>query len=297
MNSDERLIFLKSEGALPLDSRIISTHNNLVVTSDTEDIVARISTVDQMKARKDPGNLFYSHEMSKVIGRDGAVLSPIDEKPIRIGENIISRYPKMPIPDWSRVSGDRLASAVNKLNGFSYQTMRLQHGNRIRHMDVACYVHDRLNSIDNSTNKNSALYIQKILDEYCVHYCFSAAAKQSDGLVHGDMHSGNVVLDKNELLFIDLDSIAIGPREYDLASWCVRSMRGDAAPAIEATRISVDEGLADKDLLRAMIGWKVLSSMSHELVYDFENSESKIIELARIAEELEAPGDWRVYAQ
>ncbi|MEO5950340.1 MAG: aminoglycoside phosphotransferase family protein [Candidatus Saccharimonadales bacterium] len=292
MNNSERLKFLSSEGVIPLDSRIISTHNNLVVASDSESIVARISTVAQIEARKDPGDLIYSHKMSNVIGRDGAVLSPIDERPIEFGENIISRYPKMPIPDWSEVSGDELAEAARKLNSFPYQTAGLFRNNRIRHMNVADYVQSRLKSLDDQPNKNAVTYIQKILDKYRTDHCFSTAAIQSGGLVHGDMHSGNVVSANNQLLFIDLDSIAIGPREYDLASWCVRRMRGDVAPAVEATTLSVAEGLVNKDLIRSMVGWKVLSSMSHELVYNPINSESKIIELARIAEELEAPGDW-----
>lgn len=296
MNNNERLAFLKSEGVIPSDSRTISTHNNLVVASDSEEIVARISTIHKIKARKDPGDLVYSHEMSNAIGCDGAVLSPIDEEPIEFGENIISRYPKMPIPDWSEISGDELAEAVRKLNNFPYQVSGPLRSNLIRRMDVASYVQDRLDSLDDSTNANSVMYVQKMLDEYHKDRCFNTAAAQSDGLVHGDMHSGNVILAKNELLFIDLDSIAIGPREYDLASWCVRSMRGDAAPAVEAMTLSVAEGLVNKDLIRSMIGWKVLSSMSHELVYDPINSECKIIELARIAEELEAPGGWSSHA-
>jgi hypothetical protein len=296
MNNSERLEFLKSEGVIPLDSRAISTHNNLVVTSDSEEIVARISTVQRIKTRKDPGDLVYSHEMASAIGHKGAVLPPIDEEPIEFGENIISRYPKMPVPDWNEISGDELAEAVRKLNYFPYHALNLPPGSHIRRMNVASYVQDRLNSLDDSTNKSLATHVQKMLEKYRIDYCFSKAVKQSNGLVHGDMHGGNVVLANNKLLFIDLDSIAMGPREYDLASWCVRSMRGDAAPALEATTLAIERGSVNKDLVRSMIGWKVLSSMSHELVYNVIDSESKIIELARIADELDAPGSWSTYA-
>lgn len=296
MNNSERLVFLKSEGVIPSDSRIISTHNNLVVASDSEDIVARISTIDKIKTRKDPGNLFYSHRISNAVGLDGAVLAPIDEMPIEFGENIISRYPKMPIPDWSEISGHELAEAIHKINSFPYRSTSLYSHNHIRTMDVASYVQDRINSLDDSTNEGSTIFVQKILNEYRINHCFRTATAQSSGLVHGDMHCGNVVLAESKPLFIDLDSIAIGPKEYDLASWCVRNKRGDEAPATEATTISIAEGLVNKDLIRTMIGWKVLSSMSHELVHDFKNSESKITELARIAEEFEAPGYWSEHA-
>lgn len=294
MQDSERLMFLKSEGVLPSDSRIISTHNNLVVVSDSEDIVARVSTIDRIKSRKDPGDLFYSHRMSDSIGREGAVVSPIDREPITFGENIISRYPKMPIPDWSKVTSSELVEAVHRLNRFSYQTV-VSGSNAIRRMDVANYVQNRLGSLENSTNTDSVVYVKQMLTEYCANHSFTAATEQSSGLVHGDMHSGNVVSDKSGLLFIDLDSIAIGPREYDLASWCVRSMRGDIAPAVEAATISVEEGLVNKGLIRSMVGWKVLSSMSHELAYNSTNSESEIMKLARIAEELDAPGKWSYY--
>lgn len=291
MQAVERLTFLKSEGILPADSKVISTHNNLVVVSDSEDTVARISTIHQIKSRRDPGDLIYSHRMSNDIGHEGAVLSPIDKEPITFGENIISRYPRMQIPDWSNITGDELVRIVHKLNGFPYRT-GVSNSIAIRKLDVASYVQDRLNSLDDSTNIRSVAYVKKMLAEYCANYSFTTATGRSDGLVHGDMHSGNVVSDEGELLFIDLDSIAVGPREYDLASWCVRSMRGDTAPAVEATAISIDEGLSSEDRIRSMVGWKVLSSMSHELVYNPVNSESEVGKLARIAEELDAPGDW-----
>ena len=292
MNYEKRLIFLKSEGAIPLDSRVISSHNNLVVASDSECIVARISTKEHIETRKDPGNLIYSHELSNAIGYEGAVLSSIDIAPIVIGENVISRYPKMPIPDWSTISGDKLAETVYKLNSFSYQRISQYRNNQIRYMNVAAYVQDRIDSLDNSSDKKSITYVQQKLNIYNTDYNFNTAAVQSSGLVHGDLHSGNVVLADSDLLFIDLDSVAVGPREYDLASWCVRSMRGDKAPAIQATAISISEGLTNKDLISSMVGWKVLSSMSHELVYNPTNVESNVSELAHIAEELEAPGNW-----
>ena len=73
MKAVERLTFLKSEGILPADSKVISAHNNLVVVSDSEDTVARISTIHQIKSRRNPGDLIYSHRMSNDIGHEGAV--------------------------------------------------------------------------------------------------------------------------------------------------------------------------------------------------------------------------------
>ncbi len=290
--SSEHLVFLKSEGVIPLDSRVISTHNNLVIGSDSEEIVARISTVQTIKTRKDPGDLVYSHQMSNAINHTGAVLPPIDEEPVEFDGYIISRYPKMSVPDWNRVSSDELAETVHRLNTFPYQTISPALGSRIRRMDVTSYVQDRLDSLNDSINKESIAYVQKMLDIYHANHCFVTAAKQSNGLVHGDMHSGNVVLGNDGLLFIDLDSVAIGPREYDLASWCVRSMKGDVAPALEATTSSIERGLVNKDLIRSMVGWKVLSSMSHELAYGTTSPKEKIKELRIIAEELDAPEDW-----
>lgn len=296
MNNSERLSFLISEGALHPDSKIISTHNNLIVSSDLDMTVSRISTFEQIKARNDPGDLFYSHEMSRQIGRDGSVLAPVDDRPIVVGQNIISRYPKTPLPDWDLTTAEELTEAVHSLNSFSYEEIALPGGRDIRTLDVADYVRRRLDSFSKSEGEAFSTYVQKRLDEYNDNYPFWDTSAIRTGLVHGDMHAGNVVRSDEKLLFIDLDSVAIGPQEYDLASWCVRSMRGDSAPALESSRIAIEEGLVDKDRIRKMAGWKVLSSMSHELINSTTNSDDEILKLASIAQELEAPGNWRFYA-
>lgn len=297
MNSIKQFQFLKFESVIPRDSKIISTHNNLVVSSDSENTVSRISTMDKMNSRKDPGNILYSHYISRNIGVDGNVLAPIDSEPIEFEGNIISRYPKMPTPNWDYISGGKLAEAVYALNNFSYSPISCPMP--IRQLDIAQYAQCRLDSVSELKTSTSTRFIQCLLDYYCTNYSLHSATLKSRGLVHGDLHAGNVVLDDagDELLFIDLDSIAIGPKEYDLASWCVRSMRGDRAPAKAATDIAIEEGITDKNLIRSMVGWKVISSMTHELVYNLANSSEQIAELASIAEQLDAPGFWSKYVK
>jgi len=285
--------YLKSAGVIAADSDIISTHNNLVVSSETDNTVSRISSLDTIKTRDDPGNLIYAHLLSKSISIAGGVLAPIDDEVIEFEGNIISRYPKMNHPDWRSVSAADLSEAVLGLNNFPYTTI----DTTIRRMDIASYAQLRLNSIGHSRTRGLVDISQDMLDFYIAEYNFHKAASQSEGLVHGDLHAGNIVQDgeSGNLLFIDLDSIAIGPKEYDLASWCIRSMRGDQAPAIEATKTAVNKGEFDYNTVRSMIGWKALSSITHELVYNFNNPEEQIIEIATIASELGAPGAWGKY--
>jgi len=45
-----------------------------------------------------------------------------------------------------------------------------------------------------------------------------AARPESECLVHGDFHTGNVFLSNNEPLFIDVDRMAIGDPIFDLSS-------------------------------------------------------------------------------
>ena len=285
--------YLRSAGVIAVDSDIISTHNNLVVSSEADNTVSRISSLDIMKSRDDPGNLMYAHLLSKSIGTVGCTLPPIDDEAIEFEGNIISRYPKMDHPDWRSVSAANLSKAVLRLNNFPYATIDAT----VRRMDVASYAQSRLNSVDHLRAKGLTNVTQGMLDFYVDNHGFSAASAQNEGLVHGDLHAGNVVQDSKsgDLLFIDLDSIAIGPKEYDLASWCVRSMRGDQAPVIEATKIAINKGELDHDTVRSMIGWKALSSMTHELVYNFNNPEEQIAEIAAIASSLGAPGAWGKY--
>lgn len=40
------------------------------------------------------------------------------------------------------------------------------------------------------------------------------------GLIHGDPHPGNLMVAKDELLFIDLDTVSLGPAELDLITLC-----------------------------------------------------------------------------
>ncbi len=295
MDKLKQFEYLKSAGIIATDSDIISTHNNLVVSSEAENTVSRISSLDIIKTRDDPGNLIYAHLLSKSMGTIGGILPPIDDEVIEFEGNIVSRYPKMNHPDWRNVSAADLSEAVLRLNNFPYTTI----DTIIRRMDVASYTQLRLDSINHLRVGGLADVSQDMLDFYIENHNFSTASAQNEGLVHGDLHTGNVVQDgeSGNLLFIDLDSIAIGPKEYDLASWCVRSMRGDKAPAIEATEVAVGRGEIGYDAVRSMIGWKALSSITHELVYNFNNPEEQIIEIASIASKLGAPGAWGQYEQ
>lgn len=295
MNKLERFEHLKSAGVIAEDSSILSTHNNLVVSSETDSTVSRISSWDIIRTRNDPGNLVYAHRLSRAVGTDGNILPPVDYSPIEFEGSIISRYPKMQLPDWRSVSAVDLSEAVLKLNNFPYTTSDIT----VREMDIASYAQLRLDSVDQLQTCSLAGTSQDLLDFYIEEYNLRTATAQNKGLVHGDLHTGNIVQDSGngDLLFIDLDSIAIGPKEYDLASWCVRSMRGDQAPAIEATEIAINKGELDHDMVRSMIGWKALSSITHELVYNPNNPRKQIIEIAAIASRLGAPGAWNRYDQ
>lgn len=47
----------------------------------------------------------------------------------------------------------------------------------------------------------------------------------SDGVIHGDAHAGNVLNSEGGIILIDLDNLAIGPREADLAPTIVQLRR------------------------------------------------------------------------
>jgi hypothetical protein len=48
---------LVARGLLPIDSEVLSTHNNLVVASRSEQVVVRVARLSFINKRVDPGDL------------------------------------------------------------------------------------------------------------------------------------------------------------------------------------------------------------------------------------------------
>lgn len=137
-------------------------------------------------------------------------------------------------------------------------------------------------------------FVQARLAEYDQTFPFHQLVADDTALVHGDLHAGNIVVDSNGSPFlIDFDSAALGPSQYDMASWVVRAMRGDRAPVESMRLTAIRQGRYKKESFEALTGWKILSSMSHILRYSNDSTyEQEFRELQDIAVASFVPGVW-----
>jgi len=282
---------LKSDGMIPEDSLVLSEHNNTVIMSETEQLVARIALQSAMLERDDPGDLIYSHKLSWNLNAAAGVLAPLAPEPLIHEETVISAYPLMQPVRWGHTSAEQIYRTVESFNSASTA------GFQLRRMDIAEYAQNRIDQVvaQSVESRLEVDWVRDVLGKYCGSYPFHQLTTDSPGLVHGDLHTGNVVVDlEDNPLLIDLDSAAIGPVQYDIASWHVRSAQGDTAPTGAMLDIYKQSPEWNDESFRALMGWKVISSMTHALRYEKEtNLPERINQLFRIATYIGAAGNWK----
>ncbi|OGL34236.1 hypothetical protein A3F64_01610 [Candidatus Saccharibacteria bacterium RIFCSPHIGHO2_12_FULL_42_8] len=142
----------------------------------------------------------------------------------------------------------------------------------LRGFDISQYAQERLDFVKKHDYRDNELtfeYVQNMLTQLQLYYPFDELTQDDPALVHGDLHAGNVVsgIDKG-LEIIDLDSVAKGPRLYDLASWRFRHEIGDAAPIAGVIEEAKNMNAWDQETYNALLGWKAISSMTHVLKYE-----------------------------
>jgi len=295
MRTESDLSRLIGAGLLPDDSEVISTHNNLVISSISKKIVARVALVSSIETKEDPGDIRYSHQAAWLASEVASVVRPTSENPIQYGNFVLSIFPLLESVDWASQDASEILRVVNEFGeALPYVSNLLS----LRRLDVDKYAQSRLDYVQVNRNNIDERLIEstKIMLEYYIeHYPFKELTDSSAALVHGDLHTGNIVADKcNKLQLIDLDSTAIGPRMYDLASWRVRSDLSDSAPIEKVISKAKQAGLLNEEEYSALIGWKLLSSMTHVLRYEALGDTHRCISsLGSCGIRLAAPGLWK----
>jgi hypothetical protein len=206
---------------------------------------------------------------------------------------VLSTFPLMQLVSWDEQDAQNVLQAITI---FGQSLPKLDGRMNLRHLDIEGYARDRLEyaSVTSRIDKEVMAWAVKVLDYYERNYALHELAMLDPALVHGDLHENNVVKGSvRPILFIDLDSVAIGPRLYDLASWRVRRELGDAAPIDLAVDIVRTTTTWDEDTFRALMGWKLVSSVSHTIRYgDPAEVHQRICVLNRCGLALGAPGPW-----
>ena len=291
---------LKESGIIPPDSKIISEHNNTIIESTAEKLVGRLATLHSINTRDTPGDICYAHTLAWEMRNENVVVSPIAEQPIIENGVVISLYPKLDQIDLRNVEASSIHQKISTFNtslGMINEYMK----HEIYTLDISEYASRRLYSVRDDillkNNKQLSGFTSDILSYYTQNYPFTELTSDDRALVHGDLHMGNIVMNHTyEPFIIDLDSTSVGPRLYDLASWHVRSMRGDIAPTTKMIDLEKASGRWNQESFAALMGWKIISSLTHEIKYQQNDivRQNNIAQLISIAKRLSLPGDWRL---
>ena len=260
---------LISMGLVNADTEVLSSHNNLIMKSPSERVVYRIAEIASMLSREDPGNLHYSHEAAWVSADVAPVVRPINRRPVEDEGFIVSSYPERQQIDWTNHDPKNALDTILELNnslGYVSSAMEL------RTIDIPSYSLSRLDfaaASEGTKDSRSLDIVKRIFEKHSAEYPFYELLDADMGLVHGDLHATNLVRnDAGGAELIDMDSLSIGPKTYDIASWRVRHELGDIAPVDIMLEMRRLDGDWNEDLFRSLMGWKIISSMTHVLRYE-----------------------------
>lgn len=290
---------LKERGLVPHDSRVISEHNNTIIESAAERLIGRVATLSSIESRDTPGDIRYAHALAWEMRNKGAVVAPVTERPIVEDGVVVSLYPKLNQAVWTSLKAPALHRKMSIFSN-SLDVLSEDMSHELYVLDISEYATRRLDGVKNEKQECDEGLIELVgnnLDYYTQSYPFPELTADDGALVHGDLHANNIVAtDAGEPRIIDLDSVSTGPRLYDLASWHIRSLRGDAAPTVEMIELEKRMGNWKEESFKALMGWKVLSSLTHELKYQQDGMmrRSGISQLTSIATRTSLPGRWRL---
>ena len=142
----------------------------------------------------------------------------------RAGANVVRAFPDVeqpllldeyPVTFWQEVAGPLQEPTVAELGA----ALRRLHGAvvdvELPRLDPWDRTADRIEKVPISDDERDVL---RQAYRTCADQWPSFVSELGEGLIHGDAHLGNLVKGSNgSVVLVDLDSICIGPREWDLA--------------------------------------------------------------------------------
>ncbi len=252
---------LVNHGILPDDVEVVVQTNNLILRSKQSKIVARVALDSSVSDRDDPQNVIYSHHIAWEMAESGApVLRPLSPEPILLQDMKVSLFPLAEEVNWPEQNPSYVAGVMTDFSEWESSNLRL--------MNPPIYISERLTKVEEKSFRENEKAFNAIASRFEDHKISNPFLRDTNATVHGDVHSGNMVLFDGKLKFIDLDAVAKGTSHYDFGSWRLRHELFDTRLDVEAV---IDDARRSskwsEDNYRSMIGWKALSSLSYVLSY------------------------------
>lgn len=252
---------LVDHGIVPDDVEVIVHTNNLILRSKQSRIVARVAIDSSVSERDDPQNVIYSHRIAWEMAERGApVLRPLSSEPILLQDMKVSLFPLADDVNWTEQNPSDVAGVLRDFSEWESTNLRT--------MNAPIYISERLTKVEAKSFRGNEKAFQAIASKFEDHQFSNPFERDANATVHGDVHSGNMVLFDGKLKFIDLDAVAKGTSHYDFGSWRLRHELFDTRLDVKAV---IDEARRSskwsEDNYRSMIGWKALSSLTYVLSY------------------------------
>lgn len=261
---------VREELGLPPDAVMFARqHAHMVVGLPGEGRVYRIALTADMGTTADPSNVLVAHHRAWEMHEFGLnVLPPTSPFPRTQGRYTISETvmaESLAATGWKFSESSDLGCALASWEHYSSTTLET--------LDVAGYSTDRVLAAATSHNphlQQAAEWCGRMLANLQAEYPFQELFDNHPGCVHGDPHMGNLVRIPQHTtpMFIDLDTVKLGPATYDLAIMMVYKRRYNPNYPAEKILASYQrDGSTSSfaDALRGLQLWKEASSYTQLL--------------------------------
>lgn len=206
---------------LGLDSRgasLVRFTNNAVYSLAAEQVVVRIVGSRALRHRAHKAVLVAEHLASN--GVPATRLVPGLRQPLNCGEHVVTVWQR--VPDTGRqASGGQLGELLRKMHALAPPEV-LEAWAPVGDVRARIADAEELDADDRRFLLRRCAEVEAALHEL--------EPMLPHGLVHGDAHTGNVIVGTDGPVLCDFDSACVGPPEWDLTPLAVgRSRFGDPA--------------------------------------------------------------------
>lgn len=250
------------EDAIPL----VIKKDYAVAQSAATQLVFRVALEGAKSFDLNPSDVTHAHRIAHDMAAHGLnVLAPTAQVPVARNGYVISSSPlATPLMDapWTVAEASDFARGLRAWSAYE-STM-------LAPLDIPRYVRARAYDAVNSGGSlgSAGEWCLAALETLDRQTPFRELTAKNPGVIHGDVHPGNLVRYRGRILLIDLDSVKTGPALFDIAVGLVYQRRYSPAypGSAMATGYFGSGDYRESHDLEALEKWKELSSYSQLLL-------------------------------